>query len=248
MAVDAACRRRSRRRATADGDASASAIRCAPPRGIGQPATWHSAPSVRPTPAVSARSSGSMPCAAMPANSARVRSSANALVARPRPTAAPAGRSARAQPDGAAIAAGRAPRARAAANRRRPRRSACVGVAVPARAARPSLRAIAPRPRRPRRRTDAPASPAARSIRARAPRAAASARTATRRANGWTAEQMSCENPGSVSSADRAPPPMRLVRFEHHDLAPGLRQDDGGAQAVRPRTDDDGIDVTAYGD
>ena len=26
-------------------------------------------------------------------------------------------------------------------------------------------------------------------------------------ANAWTAEQMSCTNPGSVSSADRIPPP-----------------------------------------
>jgi hypothetical protein len=32
-----------------------------------------------------------------------------------------------------------------------------------------------------------------------------------------------------------------VVGFEHHDPAPGLRQDDGGAQAVWSGTDDDGI-------
>ena len=60
-------------------------------------------------------------------------------------------------------------------------------------------------------------------------------------ANGWTAEQMSWTKPGSVSSADRTPPPISGFRLEHHDLASGLRKDDGRAQTVRPRTDDDRI-------
>jgi hypothetical protein len=62
---------------------SASVIRCAPPRGMSHPATWHIAASVRPTPAVRARLSGSIACAAMPANIALVRSSRNALFANP---------------------------------------------------------------------------------------------------------------------------------------------------------------------
>ena len=77
-------------------------------------------------------------------------------------------------------------------------------------------------------------------IRVRSRRAAAFARTATRPPNGCTAEQMSCMNPGrsaapSGASADRG------HRFEDGDLAAGLRQDDGGGQAVGSGADDDGV-------
>ena len=57
----------------------ASVSFCAPPRGITHPTMCAMAPSTSPKPAVSGRSSGTIPCAAMPPNNARVRSSTNVL-------------------------------------------------------------------------------------------------------------------------------------------------------------------------
>jgi len=103
-------------------------------------------------------------------------------------------------------------------------------------------RAIVPPPSRCHRRTDGRSWRTARSTPDRVSPAEESARTATRWANGWTAEQVSWTKPGSVSAADRGAAADRVVRLEDHDLASGLRKDDGRAQTVRARTDDDRVD------
>ena len=74
----------------------------------------------------------------------------------------------------------------------------------------------------------------------RAPRAAASRRNGEATASGWIAEQTSWTNPGSVSSADRMPPPTRRPRPRPRaPRKPGAREHDRRGEAVRARADDD---------
>ena len=103
---------------------SASVSVCAPPRGITHPTMCAIAPSTRPKPAVRGVSSGSIPCAAMPPKSARVRSSTNVLRAEARSRCE--AREARTRPareDAAASEAGRGPTIRSAATRAPGRRT-----------------------------------------------------------------------------------------------------------------------------
>ena len=57
-------------------------IRCAPPRGIGQPTAWPVIPSTSPNAALGGWVRGSVACADMPVNSARARASRKASRAR----------------------------------------------------------------------------------------------------------------------------------------------------------------------
>ncbi len=183
-----------------------------------------------------------MPCAAMPANSARVRSSVNALVAsacrRPqrlqsesREREGMAGKGRRSEH--------RALEPRPVVDDRADRLP--VGVARRAPALGRSPRAIAPPAPRCHRRTDGRAS------RTAAIHSSPCAASGSVRQNGDAiAERMN----GRADVVDEAGQRQfgrahaaadGLVGLEDDDLASGLRQHDGRAQAVRPRTDDDGV-------
>ena len=58
---------------------------------------------------------------------------------------------------------------------------------------------------------------------------------------GWTAEQTSWWNPGSVSSAVRRAAAGGLGALEDLHRQAGAGEDDGSGQAVRAGTDDDGV-------
>ena len=62
-------------------------------------------------------------------------------------------------------------------------------------------------------------------------------------AKGCTAEQTSCTNPGSVSSAERHPPPTVSAASKTITFAARSRDHDRRSEPVRPRPDDDRIDV-----
>ena len=59
--------------------------------------------------------------------------------------------------------------------------------------------------------------------------------------SGWIAEQTSCTKPGSVSSAERAPPPTVSAASSTRTESPARASLDRRGQPVRPRADDYGI-------
>ena len=59
--------------------------------------------------------------------------------------------------------------------------------------------------------------------------------------SGWIAEQTSCTNPGSVSSAERVPPPIVSLPSSTRTERPGARQGDGRGQPVGAGADDNGV-------
>jgi len=186
--------------------ASASAIRCEPPRAIGQPAAWAAPPSMSANEDVSGASRGKKECAARPAMSARARS--------PRK--------------------GRRPEGSTARTPKRPSSSGWRGMRSIGPSASPSRSwnrwtrgpttrryagASAPRPFAvsSTERTSTTALPPGKGCASgmsgwihSSPRSARGSRAKKGEAAaiGWIAEQMSCRKPGSVNAALRVPPPM----------------------------------------
>ena len=240
-------RSRSRRRATRGSAASASASRCEPPRATGHPTACAEH---REQQTEAARSAARRAADRVRGHARRTapapRSVAEAPRPRPRPSAAPA------RPKRASANGWRG-------SRERPEQGRRSGVASRRRAA-PSA---CGRPRRPRpegrRPSPSPSAPARPPSRRRAGGRAAivgctsstpiSASGRVRKngdagASGWTAEQTSCTKPGSVSSAERAPPPtVSAPRSPAPTALPG--EGDRRRQPVGPRPHDDCV-VSAH--
>ena len=189
----------------------------------GQPTAWPAIAEHEPERArVGGSSSGSIECAASPANSARARSPRNRDRASP-VAGRSAGRPKRAIASGCRGSRSGASSSAMSASASRDERldQPAIGPAVgPPSAVGGRLdersssdrRAVVERVRERRRRV--------RPTPGRAPPAAARGRTARPAASGCTAEQTSWTKPGRVSSAERQPPPTVSARLEHRTDRP----------------------------
>ena len=205
-------------------------MRCAPPRGNGQPPVCPQTPSTNPMAALKGDPSGSVECAAIPANKARARGPPKCDSASPR-----AGRIAampnlansngwRGSPSGASTSWRSCGHASASgsnsarqASPSRPRFAAVRSIERSSRTAVPSSSGCA-----------SGASGCTHS----SPCAASGncSKHGEHTAKGCTAEQISWTNPGSVNSADRAPPPIVCSAFVHRDRVTRARQHDSQRQ------------------
>ena len=186
----------------------ARAIAPLPPRASGQPTAWASRPRINANEDVSGAPRGSIECAAMPANRARASGSRNRTRARSR-AGGSAGTPKRARSSG--WRGGRMTGARSIGTRRSHSRTSGPNRRRQASASRPSVSSTAPRSRssialRPD--SSAWASGASGCTHSRPWRARSSERkNGDARLSGWTDAHGSWTNPGSVSSAERVPPP-----------------------------------------
>ena len=186
-----------------------------------------------------------MPCAAMPGEQ-RPRRARRRTRSSPglQPSAARASRTARARADGGAASSGPST---ARSSRGQSSHDACRRSADTRRASRPSAaRRRVERPLRPRRAL--PSSSGCASITGgsihSSPCAASGSvcQNGDATPNGCTAEQMSWTKPGSVSSAERTPPPIAVVAPRSTTtLHPACASDDGRAETVGAGADDEGV-------
>ncbi len=225
---------------------SAAAIAPLPPRATGHPTACASSPSTRPNEPLSGCPRRSIEWAAIPANSARAAGSRKASRARD-VAGSSAGSPNRARRSG--CRGGRMIGARIAGTSRSHSRTYGPNSRRQASASRPSASSTAARSRssttlRPG--ASAWATGASGCTHSSPWRARSSdRRNGDARLSGWTDAQTSWTNPGSVSSADRVPPPTVVGGLVHAHGPAGAREVDRGGEPVRARPDDDGIERRA---
>ena len=121
------------------------------------------------------------------------------------------------------------------------------GVVRPARSSRRSPRTPAPAPPPCRRRTGGRAGAAGWIQRRPCALEGRLGMNGAPTASGWIAEQTSWTKPGSVSSAERAPPPTVSPASKSSTEPAGPREHDRGGEPVGPRAHDDRVTAPCHG-